>query len=85
MTFDPNPVHRRLLVPWYDADAACWLMVLGLSPAFLFGLLGLTLASATPEGQRCIAVPLLLVVLSGLVMGANLGRLLRRVIQRLTH
>jgi hypothetical protein len=82
MPLDRNPVHRRLIVPWYDADAACWLMIVVMAPVLLFGLQGVAVARTVPAWRTLIGVPLALVGLSALVMGANLVRLLRRFLDR---
>ena len=43
MLYDQNPVHRKVITPWYDARTVCLLMILAMLLVFLFALVGVYL------------------------------------------
>ena len=44
MLYDQNPVHRRVITPWYDSRTVCLLMILAMLLVFLFALVGVYFA-----------------------------------------
>jgi len=78
MRYDQKPVHRRLIVPWYDTEAACYAILLVMFLVFLFSLTGIGVAAAYEEYRRHMWVPVLLLVLSVGVLISTLIRLIRR-------
>ncbi len=82
MRLDQNPVHRKVIVPWYDSDTACY-FVLGLMLMVLvFGVIGLWVAFETDQYRSCVWFPVCLVVMSAGVMLSLIGRLIRRYLSQ---
>jgi hypothetical protein len=82
MRLEPKPTYRRIIVPWYDSDKACW-GVLGFALAvLLFALAGLIEAFSWPSYHAYFWLPLLLVLLSSWVFFSILLRLVRRYTTR---
>lgn len=75
---DQIPSFRRLLVPWYDSEAACLVAILLMDMVFLFAALGMEEARRTPEFRGYMGFPVLLMVLSGGVIVSITVRLIRR-------
>jgi len=40
MLYDQNPVHRKLITPWYDSRAVCLVVIFSMLLVFLFALVG---------------------------------------------
>ena len=78
MRYDQKPVHRRLIVPWYDTETACYAVLISMFIVFLFSLTGIGVAAAYEEFRGHMWVPILLLVLSALVLISTLVRLIRR-------
>ncbi|MFZ7125165.1 MAG: hypothetical protein ACOWWM_03300 [Desulfobacterales bacterium] len=73
-----NPVFRRVIVPWYDSDRACWIvMLIGVS-GVLFGAVGMRVALENPEFEGHLWMPALLFILSAVVVVSTAVRLIRR-------
>lgn len=73
-----NPLFRRVILPWYDTDAACILTGLFMLMVFAFSLMGIAVALEMPESRKHLWVPCALLVLSILVIASILFRVLRR-------
>jgi hypothetical protein len=65
MRLDQNPMFRKVIVPWYDSETACFLMIVFMVFVFLFGFLGVAAARETAEYNEHIWVPVLLMLMSG--------------------
>ena len=65
MRLDQNPVYRKVIVPWYDSKIACLVLIGFLFVVFLFGLIGISVASENVSYGSYIWVPIALMVLSG--------------------
>jgi hypothetical protein len=78
MHFDPFPVYRRAIVPWYDSDGLCWLVIVFMASVFLFSMAGLSVVGQEPAYRDCVWVPLALAGSAGTVMATTAMRLLRR-------
>ncbi len=78
MRFDEKPIFRKIIVPWYDSETACLLMILFMVLVFLFGIAGLSVSSAVVEYNDFIWVPILLILLSGWVVVSTMIRLIKR-------
>ena len=74
----PSPVFRKPILPWYDTNAACILLLVFMAVVLLFGLGGLRVAATNPQYRDYLALPILLVVLSGIGTVSVLIRLIRR-------
>ena len=78
MRLDQNPVYRKVIVPWYDSEIACLVLIVLLFVVFLFGFIGISVASETIFYGSSIWVPIVLVVLSGGIILSITIRLIRR-------
>lgn len=75
---DQNPLFRKVILPWYDTDAACILTGIFMMFVFGFALAGISVANEMPEGARHVWLPGLLLALSALGVVTVLVRLCRR-------
>ena len=78
MRLDQNPVYRKVILPWYDSEIACLILIVLLLVVFLFGFIGISVASESISYSSYIWVPIVLVVLSGGVILTITIRLIRR-------
>ena len=78
MRLDQNPVYRKVIVPWYDSEIACLVLIVLLFVAFLFGFIGISVVSESISYGSYIWVPIVLVVLSGGIILSLTIRLIRR-------
>lgn len=78
MNDEQTPSFRRLMVPWYDSEAACLVVILLMDLVFLFAAVGVEEARRTPEHGGYMGLPVLLMVLSGGVIVSVTARLIRR-------
>ena len=78
MRLDQNPVYRKVIVPWYDSEIACLVVIAVMFIVFLFGFIGISVASETAEYRSLVWVPILVVTLSGAVILSTTIRLIRR-------
>lgn len=78
MHIDENPLFRKTIVPWYDAEAACLVTVIIMELAFGFGVVGLWAVQDAPQFHRYIWLPWVLISLSfGVVISITI-RLIHR-------
>lgn len=82
MRLDQNPVFRKVIVPWYDSEMACLIMIILMGVVVFFGFAGLSVARNNPAYQEHIWVPFLLIAMSGGVIISITIRLIRRYSQR---
>lgn len=82
MPLDQNPVHRKIIIPWYDSDSVCLITVVIMLMVCLFGFTGITVAQGDPTFAKHMAIPILLVALSGGVIVSITIRLIRRRLDR---
>lgn len=82
MALDQNPVFRKVIVPWYDAEAACLFVIMTMFVTFLFGIAGISVARETGEFNDYIWIALLITLLSCGVIITTTIRLIRRYIDR---
>jgi hypothetical protein len=78
MRLDQNPVYRKVIVPWYDSEFACLVLIVLLFVVLLFGFIGISVASESIFYGSYIWVPIVLVVLSGGIILSLTIRLIRR-------
>ena len=78
MRLDQNPVYRKVIVPWYDSEIFYLILIVFLFLVFLFGFIGISVASESPSYRSYIWVPIVLVVLSGGIILSITIRLIRR-------
>ena len=82
MPLAPTPVFRAAIVPWYDTETVCLVVIFFLSLVVLYCLAGIVVALEAPHYTRHIWVPIVLVLLSGGTIISTLIRLLRRYAAR---
>ncbi len=77
-----NPLFRRVIIPWYDTEIACYLAVVFMAGVIAFSVAGIAEANSTPEFHRYVWVPIILLVMSVVVFISTLIRLVRRKYER---
>ena len=82
MRLDQNPTFRKVIVPWYDSETACFIVIVLMFLVFMFGFAGTSVASENSAYSGYIWVPVLLMVMSGVVIVSTTARLIRRYIYR---
>jgi len=75
---DQNPLFRKVILPWYDTDAACVLTGVFMAVVFGCALAGISVTREIPDGARHIWLPVTLLVLSVLGIVTVVVRLFRR-------
>ena len=83
MHIDQNPVHRKVIIPWYDSDSVCLITVVLMLVVCLFGFTGISVAQGEPAFAKHMIIPILLVALSGVVIVSITIRLIKRRLERL--
>lgn len=78
MLYDQNPVHRKLITPWYDSRTVCLVVILSMLLVFLFALVGVFLAWENSLYREMIWLPALLALLSVIVILSTTVRLIKR-------
>jgi len=82
MRIDKNPIFRKVIVPWYDSEAACSIVIFFMFLIFLFSFAGISVARENIEYYEYVWVPVLLVVMSGGVIISITIRLIKRYVRR---
>ncbi len=86
MPLDQNPLFRKVILPWYDTEKACYAVIVFMLLVFLFGIAGILEASEKTEYNEYIWVPVLIVVMSAGVIVSIAIRLIKRyAYQRSKH
>ena len=85
MPREKNPVFRRAIIPWYDSDRVCWIVVGFMLLTAIFSTAGLFAALEEPDYQRHIWLPILLLLLSTGITISTLIRMFRRYIERISR
>ncbi len=78
MGLDPNPLFRRIIMPWYDSTLLCLCLLAAMAAVVFFSVIGIVVANEVSIDNRHAWMPwtlLLLGVLAGLSVA---GRLIRR-------
>ena len=78
MPLDQNPLFRKVILPWYDSEKACYIVVVFMFSVLLFAIAGISLASEKTEYNEHIWVPVLLLVMSAGVIVSISIRLIKR-------
>jgi len=82
MRLDQNPFFRKVIVPWYDADAACFIIIICMGCVLLFSLAGFSVVRENADYHAFIWVPAFLAAMSAGVIVSTVIRLTKRYIQR---
>ena len=78
MVLDQNPVFRRIIVPWYDSETLCLVVIIIMLLVFLFGIAGISVAGEDPEYHSYRWIAILITILSGGVILSTTVRLIKR-------
>ncbi len=83
MILDPNPIYRKVIIVWYDSEAACFLTLIFLLAVFIFAYLGIQVALDTLDYRKYVWIPGVVAGLSVGVMVSITVRLVRRFLQQI--
>ena len=78
MPLAAHPFFRKAIVPWYDSDTACTVVIVLMIPVMLFGVLGIYVAQSQAAYREHFWVPMLLVALTAGVIFSTAARMIRR-------
>lgn len=78
MKIDPNPLFRKVIAPWYDSNATCWVLLAFLAGVAGFSVMGIVVARDQPHYHHHTWVPATLLVLSLLAAGSIALRMIKR-------
>ena len=67
---------KKAVLPWYDSDTGNMVFFIIFTLVFGFGLIGLLVAINTPEYNEFQKAPITICVLSGILMGTSLIRII---------
>ncbi|MFA6011585.1 MAG: hypothetical protein WC799_16475 [Desulfobacteraceae bacterium] len=76
MSLDPNPVFRKVIVPWYDTKEVCYTLIIFMTLVLLFSGTGVSVALVSPAYHTYLWVPLLLIILSLVVIFSCIRQLI---------
>lgn len=82
MRLDPNPSFRKVILPWYDSELVCVVVILLMICVLLFSLAGLSVAFEQDAFHRYFWMPLFLALPSGFVIISTALRMIRRNMAR---
>ena len=82
MRIDQNPLFREVIVPWYDSESACYIIIFFMVLVFLFGFAGISATRENIAYHEYVWVPVLLVLMSGGVIISTTIRLIKRYSRR---
>jgi hypothetical protein len=82
MKLDPNPLFRRIIMPWYDRTPLCWVLLVFMVGLILFSTMGIIVALESPAYFKHQWIPWLLLAMSLFVGLSVSSRLYRRYHQQ---
>jgi len=82
VTLDQAPSFRKVIVPWYDSELACFLIIAFLLMVVFFSAVGISITPEYPASPGIIWIPALLLCLSILALLTTVLRLIRRYLDR---
>jgi len=74
MRIDQNPLFRKVIVPWYDSESACYIVIFFMVLVFLFGFAGISATRENIAYHEYVWVPVLLVLHIQLIRHKNQPR-----------
>ena len=77
------PVFRSIIVPWYDTEAACLLVIAAMLSALLFGVAGISVVREDTDHLSHLWIVVSIIVPSTGVIVSTTIRLVRRYLNRL--
>jgi len=78
MRLDQNPLFRRVIIPWYDSDALCIIVIVLMFFVLLFSIAGIFVVFENIDYRNYLWLPGLLIMLSGSVFILTSIRLSKR-------
>jgi len=85
MKLNKSPLFRRVIIPWYDSGFFCLVISIFAAYVYYFSIIGISVALEHQQYQHYRWVPLTLMFLSGVLLVANLFRLVSRIVKRSTE
>jgi nitrogen fixation/metabolism regulation signal transduction histidine kinase len=82
MRIDQNPLFRKTIIPWYDSEAVCIVVIVFMMIVFFFGVVGISVARENSEYHGYVWIAVLLVVMSAAVIFSTIIRLIKRHARR---
>ncbi len=82
MAIYQDPFFRRIIVPWYDSEIACLLVIFMMFLTFLFGVAGISVTRETAVFNRHLWIAVLVTLLSVGVLTSTTIRLMKRYLTR---
>jgi len=82
MLFEQKPFFRKVIIPWYDSETACLILIVFMFLVCLVGFAGISVAHENVEYNQNIWIAVLLVVLSIVVIISTTIRLIKRFTSR---
>jgi len=76
--------HRRAIVPWYDSESICLVILFFMLLVFWFGFIGIQEGMESAESSVDLWVPISLMAISSFVILSITIRLVRRYLGRFT-
>ncbi|MDM8522404.1 hypothetical protein QUF80_03450 [Desulfococcaceae bacterium HSG8] len=77
-----SPLYRKVIIPWYDSETACLIVIIFMFIVFMFSLVGISVTNEFPEYKDHIGVPIALIIMSVLVILFTTFRLIKRYAYR---
>jgi hypothetical protein len=77
-----DPVFRKIIIPWYDSDIVCMMMIAAMFAVFVFGIFGIVVAAEKSEYHSFFWVPATLVSASAIVIISIVIRMILRKQQK---
>ncbi len=77
-----DPVFRKIIIPWYDSDIVCLMMIAAMFAVFVFGIFGIMAAAEQPDYNSFIWIPATLVAASAMVIISIVIRMVLRKQQK---
>ena len=79
MQIDKNPVYRKVIIPWYDSETICFIMIIFLIFVCSFSIAGVSVAINHAAYQEYAWLPILLTSLSTYALISASTRLILRL------
>ena len=82
MRLDPNPLFRKIIIPWYDSPLLCWVVLSAMVVLVVFSITGILVAEYNADYKGFVWVPAVLLLLSLYLLFSLSLRLVRRANQQ---
>lgn len=78
MQIDKNPIYRKVIIPWYDSDGICFMMIIFLIFMCSFSIAGVSVALGNGPFHKDAWLPILLFLMSfSVLLSASIRFVLR--------